>query len=1399
PLNFFRIPSYFTDEGVPKFTFGTPSLLFYFLVKGDAVKPRRYKVFPFFRESLKNWIPPTDKIIMHSLRAKKVRQNQRRTIKLKKMLSMLLTVALLVTLVPTAWMGTAEAASGTYFIFPSEKYDVADARVVTTERVDLEGSFNNVDEDTISYSVYQLSKNGSTYNEVSSNVGQTGSIYPDGTELRILNVKLFSGLNKIVISGKKGSSNVSDTIYIEYRNGPTLSDLSATLNGTKVALPEDKPAVLMANNTNKGDSSAQIVVSGFAVNASKVIISANGKSWSYNVSSSSDYKFTAGTVVVNKGNNTLTITATNDDQSVTTTRQITFYNGEPTFYNTYLEHVTNNTKLTSADLSTTPDFSVPDTNNIVMHGTAVVPFTGTAPDSVAINYDISGLSGGVRDTGTVTVNKAQYSQEAAGYVMVPFQVPIPNTAVFDSKVRLNLSIGGLAGDSSLYFTLRNNTKPFIYGVNYLQGYNSNIKEPADALKLTGSSMLDTTTNINSVPAGIEVQVINAKADTTIVSGDANVAISEVASEDVNRTINGVSTSVKRFIIKVSSLPSTTKVINLQLKSGNEELETKALKINMLYGPYVQFDSVYDGQQIKIDTNSPDKANELKLKAVGDFKGQLFNVASESDIKYGDPGQTVFLYVNNAKIALKADDSPAKFVASDTSAAANALVIGSNTIRFVYKSNSDEYEKTMKINITTTNVPLIPVGVQGIIPFTFKSGDGGTPDYKDIAPTKADPNFTGSDGKYTTTVSKMNLFGTFDFIDLGNDEQNVDGELSSVGDRKKDYILKIESSNKDFNKGAPLKWTLSNRFHSDGSPQKNYNGGESQVQDLVVYYHPKEENFSFVLFGQEIPQDGSTLVYNFTLYNAGDGGPAATYRLEINFATSSYQIVRPLPDRNLINQNFVEVVVSAPNATGVKINKQPAEKVDFDANYDGTIEYPSAYRYVVKGLKANKDNKIPIEVTVGDQVLKDEVTVKYVPTNIPGAQYMETMKNSHKVFEGALQLKFPSKTSLIRNDYFVPERFKNQVFSNHDLLFAIANSEDGVVDRYDYLDDSQLDQIDQAFESGAQYFIGQFPNKFEKSSPVFWIDPGVADDLQTEAYDPITYGLDPYQLSPTSPVKNFYNRDTQNELVPAKRGQLTLTYNTSVTKDAGKLITVLYFNPETEQWENIGGVVNDKKNTITVPFDRFGYYVAAKLGETYTDVISHPYARNYIEAMFAKGIMNPEDPSVGFKPDINITRAEFTEMIVKAQQLPFNYQGDLSFNDVSRSYTNNLWDFRYVETAARAGIVKGIQPGVFDPESNITRQDAAVIIAKALNLKLQTNRATIDKGLSKYFKDYKDIDYYAAASVLAIAQKGFITGSPVDAKDASKGNNFNPKSFTLRGDAAIIVAKVMASTKKLPKM
>ena len=72
----------------------------------------------------------------------------------------------------------------------------------------------------------------------------------------------------------------------------------------------------------------------------------------------------------------------------------------------------------------------------------------------------------------------------------------------------------------------------------------------------------------------------------------------------------------------------------------------------------------------------------------------------------------------------------------------------------------------------------------------------------------------------------------------------------------------------------------------------------------------------------------------------------------------------------------------------------------------------------------------------------------------------------------------------------------------------------------------------------------------------------------------------------------------------------------------------------------------KKNTITVPFDQFGYYVVAKMVYSFTDITSHPYARNYLEAIFSKGVMNAANFD-DFGADMYTTRGEFTRMVVKA--------------------------------------------------------------------------------------------------------------------------------------------------------
>ena len=60
------------------------------------------------------------------------------------------------------------------------------------------------------------------------------------------------------------------------------------------------------------------------------------------------------------------------------------------------------------------------------------------------------------------------------------------------------------------------------------------------------------------------------------------------------------------------------------------------------------------------------------------------------------------------------------------------------------------------------------------------------------------------------------------------------------------------------------------------------------------------------------------------------------------------------------------------------------------------------------------------------------------------------------------------------------------------------------------------------------------------------------------------------------------------------------------------------------------------------------------------------------------------------------------MLVKALDIPLNYElSKPHFDDVPPIINPDaLWDFRYVETAAREGIIRGTQPRTFEPTDNL---------------------------------------------------------------------------------------------------
>jgi len=117
----------------------------------------------------------------------------------------------------------------------------------------------------------------------------------------------------------------------------------------------------------------------------------------------------------------------------------------------------------------------------------------------------------------------------------------------------------------------------------------------------------------------------------------------------------------------------------------------------------------------------------------------------------------------------------------------------------------------------------------------------------------------------------------------------------------------------------------------------------------------------------------------------------------------------------------------------------------------------------------------------------------------------------------------------------------------------------------------------------------------------------------------------------------------------------------------------------------------------------------------------------------------------FKPDKNITRAEFAKIIVSATDT-LNVGATASFNDV----TKEDWYYSHVASAVEKGYIKGYPDNSFRPDENITRADIATVVYRCIKDKLKTADTV-------KFSDDASIPLYAKEAVYALSANGIING------------------------------------------
>ncbi len=111
--------------------------------------------------------------------------------------------------------------------------------------------------------------------------------------------------------------------------------------------------------------------------------------------------------------------------------------------------------------------------------------------------------------------------------------------------------------------------------------------------------------------------------------------------------------------------------------------------------------------------------------------------------------------------------------------------------------------------------------------------------------------------------------------------------------------------------------------------------------------------------------------------------------------------------------------------------------------------------------------------------------------------------------------------------------------------------------------------------------------------------------------------------------------------------------------------------------------------------------------SFTDVKNH-WAITYINNLTNLGYLKGY-PDKTFKPDNNMTRAEFTTALINCMEISLPATGN-SFAD-----TGTHWGKKYIEAAVKQGIleVDEYPQGLFKPDSTIKRSEAAAMLVRAL--------------------------------------------------------------------------------------
>jgi hypothetical protein len=808
-------------------------------------------------------------------------------------------------------------------------------------------------------------------------------------------------------------------------------------------------------------------------------------------------------------------------------------------------------------------------------------------------------------------------------------------------------------------------------------------------------------------------------------------------------------------------------------------------------------------------------SDLKFTAPTSGEVNYDVIAYESpDTLVAGSGATLKITVNPevitaADIAVSTtQDTPVKFAASSfnsvgLAAASEALI----SVSFVLPSSSSGvlYENYVSATntgtaVTTSNINAADLSNVTFVPHTGYTGSV-TINYTGTTATKS---YTG---KVIVSVAAVTVAAVTISTDLNTPVKLVSSSFNTVCQDVTGIALSY------------VKFTLPST--ADGKLYYNYTSAtdyDDKVDATTRYYRTSSsadlDNVTYV------PYTGDTgiVTINYTGYNTdGDsynGTLKVTINASVNTTTYSTDLNTPIAfkstDLNTVSLDATDVALSyvkftLPSTTYGKLYYDYTSSSVYDSKVDATTKYyrssttadidevsfvpTTGYTgtVTVSYTGYNTDGESfsgKIKITVGSGTYTTSYTTAIdTPIKFKSTDLNTVCLDATGVALSYVKFTLPSTTyGKLYYDYtsssvydskvdITTKYYKSSTTADIDLVsFVPTTGYSGTVTisytGYDTAGDTYSGKIKIVVGSGSS----SFTYAGTQDLPVLFKSTDFSTACTNATGGTLSYVK--FILPSTTTGKLYYSYVSATSFSSAVDA-VTKYYKTSSTADIDNVsfvpgagyvgtATLTYTGYDTDG-ESFPGTI---KITIAA--------VAPTASLYFKDVnTSYSWAVTAIDYLYKASIVNGTGSGI-YSPAAKITRGDFMLMLSRALKLTSS-SAVTNFGDVPRdSYYYNA-----VAVAKALGIAQGSN-GNFYPTSAITREDAMVLVYRALQISGKTMPTGTLANLSAY-NDRSAVSSYAISAVGSLVSKGLVKGD---------GLYLNPQNSVTRAEMAVILYRVL---------